>query len=294
MIIFDFNQIIISNIMSQQGEYKQVGLSEDLLRHTILNQIRANLVKFKGEWGPEVVIACDDKRSWRKDIFPYYKANREKDRSSSSFDWTLIFETLKRMEGELRDHFPYIVLHIPGAEADDIIGVLVGHKCGCGLYSSLPEGILVISSDRDFRQLQVHPNVKQWSPLDKKFIVEEDPVAYLKEHIIRGDKRDGVPNILSSDSCLVMKQRQKSVTAPKLEEWLRDGVDLTDEVLGHRWRRNERMIDLQEIPHTISEAILQAYHQEKAVKKIKAGGDVWGYFMENNLKNLMGEIGDFL
>ena len=65
MIIFDFNQIAIANLMEQIGSSK-APVEESLVRHMILNTIRANLRKFKSEYG-EVVIACDNKRYWRRD-----------------------------------------------------------------------------------------------------------------------------------------------------------------------------------------------------------------------------------
>lgn len=79
MIILDLNQVMISNLMAQIGNHTNIDIDENLLRHMILNTIRALNMKFKNEYG-ELVIACDDKNYWRKDIFPYYKAKRAEDR----------------------------------------------------------------------------------------------------------------------------------------------------------------------------------------------------------------------
>ena len=160
MLIFDFNQVVLSNLMEQIG-YSKTPVEESLVRHMVLNTIRANVKKFK-EYG-EVVIACDNKRYWRREIFPAYKANRKKNRDASGHDWTTIFECMAKIKQELKTHSPYKVIDVDGAEADDVIGALVRQ------YSSR-EPILILSSDKDFVQLQAYCNVKQYSPILKKFI----------------------------------------------------------------------------------------------------------------------------
>ena len=92
-------------------------------------------------------------------------------------------------------------MDVEGAEADDIIGTLVPRHI-------MSENILIISSDGDFPQLQMYNGrssftVKQYNPSQKKFIISENPLQELKEKIIRGDKGDGIPNVLSSSDCFV-------------------------------------------------------------------------------------------
>ena len=53
-----------------------------------------------------------------------------------------------------------------GCEADDVIGALVHNTQEFGNF----EPIMIISSDKDFIQLQKFSNVKQFSPLQKKFL----------------------------------------------------------------------------------------------------------------------------
>ena len=80
MIIFDFNQVVLANLMEQIG-YSKNPVEENLVRHMVLNTIRANIKKFR-EYG-EVIIACDNKRYWRREVFPPYKAHRKKNRDAS-------------------------------------------------------------------------------------------------------------------------------------------------------------------------------------------------------------------
>jgi len=121
MIILDLNQVMISNMMMQLNHSDEV--EEDLVRHMILNSIRMYKQKFSADYG-ELIIACDDKNYWRKDIFPYYNAHRKEDRKASTHDWNKIFECLNKIRDELKEYFPYRVIQVDRAEADDIIGVL--------------------------------------------------------------------------------------------------------------------------------------------------------------------------
>ena len=54
MIIFDYNQVAISNLMEQIG-YSKTEVQEDLVRHMILNTIRTYVKKFKKTHGPESI-----------------------------------------------------------------------------------------------------------------------------------------------------------------------------------------------------------------------------------------------
>jgi len=123
MIIFDFNQVAISSLMEQIGSSKKP-VEESLVRHMILNVIRTYVKKFKATHGPEVVIACDNKHYWRRDIFPQYKASRKKNRDASGHDWASIFDCLHKIKEELKENSPYKVVDVDTCEADDIIAVL--------------------------------------------------------------------------------------------------------------------------------------------------------------------------
>mgnify|MGYP007083429941 CR=1 FL=1 len=213
MIIVDLSQVMISNLMVQLGNHTNTELEEDLLRHMILNSIRSYNQKFKNEYG-EMIIACDAGNNWRREVFPYYKANRRKNREKSELNWAQIFDTLSKVREELKEYFPYRVIQIDTAEADDIIGTLV-HKFG-----NTSEKILVLSGDKDFVQLQRYMNVKQYDPVQKKWRTTNDPDRFIREHIMRGDTGDGVPNFLSADNTFVIGGRQKPISQKKLDAWI--------------------------------------------------------------------------
>ena len=281
MILVDMNQVTISNLMIQM---KDEPLSEDLVRHMVLNSLRSYKTKFSKDFG-ELVLCYDDKHCWRKDYFPYYKQNRKKARSESSLDWNELFDILTKIQNELEENFPYKVLKINGAEADDIIAILSNK------ISSTPnlyEEILIISGDKDFIQLHQSDNVKQYSPTLKKFVVDENPEQYKFEHIIRGDKGDGVPNVLSQDTVFVEDLRQRPITKKKLTEWKENGIPEGE--IKRNYQRNKTLIDFDSIPNELGELIYNMW-VDKLTQNAKS--KILPYFMKHRLKELTEKLGDF-
>ena len=161
-ILVDFNQVAISNLMINLKMNQLDTVDEDMLRHMILNSLRFNRNKFTEDYG-ELIICCDGRNTWRREVFPFYKRNRKKTRAASGYDWNHIFETLNKIRQELDERMPYKVVHLEKAEADDIIAVLAKQW-------SKDEKVLILSGDKDFMQLQKYDNVKQYSPVQKKFL----------------------------------------------------------------------------------------------------------------------------
>ena len=279
MILIDLNQVLLAGLMAQIANHKGK-LEESLIRHMVLNIIRTHVKNFKTEYG-EVILCCDNRKYWRKEYFPFYKANRKKTRDKSDLDWHLIFDILGKLKQELKDNFPYKVIDVEGAEADDIIGTLVP------IYSP-HQKILILSSDGDFLQLQNYKDVKQYNPSQKKYVKSENPILELKEKIIRGDKGDGIPNMFSPSDCFVRDLRQKPITQKTLEKYLNEDVKnfSYDETVN--FGRNQTLIDLTFIPQEIKEKIINTYEETKPAK-----GKLLNYFIEHKLKNLMEVIEEF-
>ena len=182
MILVDLNQVLISNLMAQtRGQFDDLP-DKNMLRHMVLNSIRGYNLKFKDEYGTPVLCA-DGANPWRRDIFPNYKYKRKKGRDESDVDWSALFKMIGEIRDEIAENFPYIVLHIDKVEADDIIAVLVKEN-------HTKEKIMIVSGDKDFIQLHRYPNVKQYAPIQKKFVEDEDPVKYLHEQVIKGDRSE--------------------------------------------------------------------------------------------------------
>ena len=281
MILVDMNQISVASMMMHLHMSKSKEIDENMVRHMILNSLRMYLTRFSSEFG-ELVLCYDSKHYWRRDYFPEYKSGRRKSREKSDLDWESIFLCLNKIKDELRDNMPYKFIEIYGAEADDIIGVL------CSEYS---DEIMIISGDKDFIQLQKYPNVKQYSPITKKSVNGENPGAYLKEHIFKGDTSDGVPNVLSPDNTFTDGLRQKPLGKKKIASWLEhdfEDVAPNDEVK-RNYQRNRKLIDLTYTPEELSSEIINTYKEAPYGDRSK----LLNYFIQKRLRNLTESIGEF-
>lgn len=284
--------------MAELGGRKDVSIQPDLLRHMIINAIRSYKTKFGAEFG-ELVIACDNRHYWRKDKFPHYKAMRKKNREDSGLDWKLIFETLNEITKELDAFFPYTVINADGAEADDVIATLAKWSQTNDFAeesvfeSPKPQPVLILSGDHDFVQLQKYKNVKQYSPVMKKWIKPDTDInSYLMEHICKGDAGDGIPNILSPDDTFVSGSRQKPVSSKKLAEWKALDIDeFATKVhvdVARNFQRNRYLIDFDYIPDAVQQNILTAWSQPK-----KDRSQILNYLIEKKMRNLIEYLGDF-
>lgn len=281
MILIDLNQVLISNLMQQISSNPKAKIEEDLVRHIVLNSLRSYIKQFKSKYG-NVVICCDSKKYWRREVFPFYKSNRKKSRDASDFDWNLIFECLNKIRDELKVYFPYRVVEVEGAEADDIIAVLTAR------YSA-SEDVLILSSDKDFVQLQKYNNVQQYSPILKRFIRADNPHMFVKEHIIKGDRGDGIPNFLSPDNTFVLGERQKVINKKRLAEWINSNPEdfCTTDLMQRGYKRNQMLVDLDYVPETLKQKIVEVFETTKPSTK----SNMLNYLIENKLKALI-EVAD--
>ena len=279
MIILDMNQISLASLMMHLNMEKTTKPDEGMVRHMILNSIRLHRTHFTDEFG-EVVLAYDSKHYWRRDYFPFYNQNRRKARDKDNKDWDAIFGVLNNVKQELKDKMPYKHIEVHGAEADDIIATLVKQ------YPN--EKIMIVSGDKDFIQLHKHSNVKQYSPILKKFVNGEDPNEYIKVHILKGDSSDGIPNVLSNDNVFAEGLRQKPLSKKKIETW-KDGLDGATDEVARNYTRNKTLINLDCIPEEIETKILETFSEAPCGDRSK----MLTYFIESKLKELTESIGDF-
>lgn len=284
-ILIDFNQVMLASLFASIGNHHNVEISEDMIRHMFLNSLRSTRKKFFNDYG-EVIICADGKNSWRKNNFPYYKANRKKTREESELDWSELFKIIGNIREEIEENFPYKVLHFDSVEADDIIGTICSVKGS--ILENDSEKILILSGDKDFVQLHKYANVYQYDPVRKKWISNSNPEQYLKDHILKGDAGDGIPNILSEDNCLVIGKRQKPMTAKRMEKF-NESIDNMTEEEKRRYERNKTLIDLESIPDKYRKQIIEKFEEEKDVGRKK----LFNYFVKKKLKNLMTDMGDF-
>jgi 5'-3' exonuclease len=281
MILVDLNQVLISNLMAQTRGKAENLPNKEMVRHMVINSLRGFNLKFKSEYGNNIVLCADAGEPWRRDIYPNYKHARRKGRVDSTIDWDNIFNIITEIKHEIAENFPYVMMYIEKAEADDIIATLVKHT---------NEPIMIISGDKDFIQLQTKTNVKQYSPIQKKFVGEGiDPKIFLHEQIIKGDRSDGIPNILSPDDIFLTNEKQRPINKKRLEEWSTvEKIPLGSETSKY-YERNKQLIDLSNIPEGLEKTIINTYKDYKVPSRSK----LLPYFMKHKLKSLMENIGDF-
>lgn len=294
MILVDMNQVCISNLMVSLTTTNNK-LSESLVRHMVLKSLRFYRSKFSAEFG-ELVLCYDSKNYWRRQEFPYYKGTRKKDREKSSLDWNEIFELLNKIRDEIRSNMPYKVVEVDGAEADDVIASLVKDQAMCNirLQNNMqpPKKVLILSGDKDFVQLQRYKFVNQYNPIQKKFMNGVDPKTYLLEHIIKGDRGDGIPNFLSDDDTFVSAgKRQRPLSKVKLAQWVEQSPEdfcNTDGQLAN-YHRNRKLIDFTFIPDEVYNNIINTYESIEPHPR----GKMYPYFARHELNEMLDHITEF-
>jgi hypothetical protein len=281
MILLDYSQIALSNIIVQKLN------DENMIRHMILNSIRMYNKRHRKEYG-QMVICADGMNTWRRQYFPEYKGMRRKGKEESTMDWNEIFRIVNLIREEIQENLPYKVLHMEGCEADDIIGALAirTQEFGQG------EPVMIVSSDKDFIQLQKYNNVKQFSPIQKKAVTDKNPRTYLFNHVMRGDSGDGIPNVLSKDDTFMSGGKQTPLRQTRIDDWAANADKLKDympEDLYRNYQRNKTLIDLNEIPENIQESIINKYDNQKLPMKMK----VLNYLIKKRCTNLIECVEEF-
>jgi 5'-3' exonuclease len=280
-VLVDMNQIMISNLMVSIKPNNNDDLQEDLIRHMVISSLRHYETKFHNDYG-ELILCYDSKHYWRKDYFPHYKATRKKDREDSKLNWGLIFDCLNKIRDEINENLHYKVIEVYGAEADDIIATLTKY---CSNH--IKEKILILSGDKDMGQLQKYPDVEQFNPIQKKFLIQENPKRFLKEHIVKGDRSDGIPNFLSDDDSFVSSKRQRPISKKNIDKWIDYEPEKfcnTDQL--RNYHRNKTLIDFEYIPKELEQTILKSYINSMQHKKsVKLN-----YFIQNKLTKLLAEF----
>ena len=283
MIIIDMNQIALASVMMQLRLDETTQVDESMVRHMILNSVRNYVMEFKSDYvqtDEDIILAWDSKHYWRRDLFPQYKASRKKNREKSNLDWNKIFEVTNKIRDEIKENLPYKSVEVYGAEADDIIAVIT--------QSCYTKDVMIISSDKDFIQLHKE-TVKQWSPVTKKEVNGHDPNTYIKEHILKGDSGDGVPNVLSPDHTFTDGLRQKPLGKKRIDKMINENIDDWNDEVKRNYQRNLKLIDLKNIPNNIESDIINAIETSSCGDRSK----LLNYLTTNKLKTLTENIGDF-
>lgn len=291
VILIDLSQIAMATILHTYKEGDK--LTTPMVRHLILSTLKFNAFKWKKDGYTKIFICVDNAVNgyWRRDVAYYYKKNRAKAREESNWDWEGYFEGLRTVIDEFKQYMPYYVIDIDKAEADDSIAVLTKK------FSLEGHPVMIVSSDGDFTQLHKYPNVKQWSPMQKKLVKSKtgSPALDCMVKIIKGDKKDNVASIkVRSDFWYthVDGERTPSTKMTFVEECLDAGENIKDLLTEEQYKRfleNRVLIDFDYIREDIVANILDCYNNYQ----LPGRGKIYSYFVKSGLSKLMKEINNF-
>lgn len=279
MILVDANQIAISHLMVRSKI--ENGINIDSVRKSIVRVMGRINKRFRSDYG-EMILCYDDKNYWRREIFPLYKRNRKQEREKSKYNWDEVFSVLNIIRDEIKENLPFKVIQVNRAEADDIIASLVIDSSKV----ESPEKTLILSADKDFIQLHKYNFVNQYDPVKNRWIEHDNPVQYLQEHIIKGDRSDGIPNILTCDDAIVTGKTQKKMSKEKITSLASmNPQDFTNFIRLRNWKRNSQLIDLSKIPPSVVTSILDISSTTIPNSKVRIN-----YFINNNIQDILEEF----
>jgi len=285
MILVDFSPVLISCAHSAVASMSKGDIPENVtvseIQHfRMLNTLRMVNVAYRKKYGA-MVICVDRKPYWRETEFPNYKKNRKP--MDRTMDWKAFFDNGEDILEACENAFGWKVVDIEGVEADDAIGVIVHN------YKDEPH--MIISPDGDYKQLQIYKNVSQYDVIRRREIIEKDPARWLRLKIITGDKKDGIPNIMShADTFMTEGARQTSISNENKKKWSAAASPLffCNQDMLERYSFNQRMLDMSKVPDEQASKILEAMKEPP-----KASGNLYGYFAGRGITRWMDQLQDF-
>jgi len=291
-LLIDYSNIMYSSFFIDcQKESENFQKNKNFIKHLFLSKIL--FLKKKFEVTGEDIIICTDSQSWRKKIFPNYKAARKRHREESGIDFEFLFKVIDEFYNELKDTFPFITLKYDYMEGDDWIAIVSKY------FDSKDEPVMIVSTDKDFHQLQT-PRVKQFDHIKGNIIKTPDIQLEKIIKILSGDPGDGVPNILSDDDTFITEgKRQKPLGEKKILKMIQEAMEkkitlddyITELGYARNYTRNRRLIDLDLIPEQIRDKALEVF---KLYLPRKFNSMILeSYFFANKLKIMADKISEF-
>ena len=174
-LIVDGNIFLMSSVFAHRKN-KRVAIS-----YLVLLQLFKYIREFKPN---KIYLVADKSSSWRREIYPAYKANRKPFRNSfPDIDWDEVFKEYNELLSSIQSFTPINVVQIEHLEGDDIISYLCRYT---------PGENIIVSKDKDLSQLLVLPNVKMVYPKKKMEVVEELEGDIVLNKIKKGDASDNI------------------------------------------------------------------------------------------------------
>jgi len=274
-VLIDFNNLAIRHFLTKDVAGFTSNPDLSLWRYTTFNSIYTMLMKFKKV--KEVVVAIDDRVSWRKLYFKRYKESRKKKRDTSTINWPLLYAELNDLATQIFHDIPFKVLKVRNAEADDIIGII----CLDG-----KDKYIVVSNDEDYLQLYSN-KTRIYNPSKQAFVVCNNTERFLNEKCLIGQPKDDIFNIKTPLDWPVGK-RKPGFGIKSAEKVLEAGLDewLEQNNLKKRFHINRNLIDFKRIPEVVKNRVLKRYH-EYTYPDPK---NIYHFFKRNRFRGFLEEI----
>lgn len=272
--IVDFNNLAVRTYCNKEIESDTENPNISLWKYFTIDSIYKSL--FKGNVN-EIILAVDDKKSWRKLYWERYKESRKGKRDTSKINWDVFHSEYRRFTDEIQYHLPFKVLQVENAEADDVIAII--SKKDNREY-------VIISNDEDYLQL-VSDRVKVYNPQKMMFMECPDTEEFIVMKSLMGQPKDDIFNIKTPLDWPQGKRKPGfgEVSARKVIEegyvdWLKKNK------LEERFKVNRRLIDFNQIPLTIKTRILNEYNNYKLADP----SNIYKFFNKNKF---VGYLEDF-
>lgn len=311
LLLLDFSGVAHATYHAMGDEFETDEEKIKCWKFIMLNSIKKNKLKHN----PSEFVICADSFSWRKKIFPFYKGRRAKIKEESKIDYVQFMEKYNEFLEEIDKYFPYKVLKVNGAEADDLIAII------SETFKTDFDRVIIASNDKDFRQL-IRDNIHLWNLRDEKFIQINDRQEYLVSHILSGDSGDDVPNVRSDDDVFIVDGKRQKPCGPKtIVKILQEGIESWFETqwakeiaadeklkgkpnyqnlkskpnqLKRNWKRNKKLIELSRssIPTGLWNVVVEKYN--KLENKKSNYSSIVGYLTKKRFRQLINDANMFM
>jgi len=278
LILIDLSQCIYSVVLREPTAKMNFDFARGMIYTTLLSFKK----KFEKQYGEPVLAIDASDGYWREGIFEHYKAPRRLARkTNTTYDWDKIKPFVNDLVEELRATLPWKCVQVSKAEADDVIAVLA--------KTFGDEPTLIISSDKDYKQLQYKSGVDQYSSVQKKWIKTSDPKGALMELILEGDTEDGIPNLFSDSDTFVCKEKRQTPMTAKRRKAFMDDIDAAKIEHSTRFLENKQLIDFDYIPTDIQGEIIEAFSRPV----LGSINKLYKVFIKHRMSQMMGNIETF-
>lgn len=274
VVLIDCHNLIFRTLFVSENHNKTTGSSDEesysYWKYLFLKTFTNIINQFKPD---EVIVAMDERHSWRKNFYADYKANRKVARDGSKIDFEKFFPMLDKFLTDLTETLTNCKwIKVNECEGDDIIAIAT--------KVLKDKKITIISTDRDLNQLLKNKNVKQYDPVKRKYTESLNPNVDLEVKIIMGDKGDNIPAIKPRCGIATAATIVSNGTLDELLE--------SSEEIKKNYIRNKMLIDLEFIPQNIQNDIadrINSYTLEKL-----NGNKLFNFMIKHRLSSMLDNL----